>query len=199
MHEFLSVREKMSLSLLCFSSLVYLNVNYICVGCWHCEESFPFFWLFYCVLMYLVFLVSVCKWERSSVRVVFFSASFFLLPLFSTHQNEKMKDHSVSPPLPLDLFRSPLSVLWLRQRIDWLVVSAVNTERNKECIRGRGSSGCRPTLTALLAHITGFFLIGTNWFLLCLSSCFILIPSVGLGCQLFPSSFAVDANTCAAF
>lgn len=47
MHEFLSVREKMSLPLLCFSSLVYLNVNYICVGCWQCAESFSFFLAFF--------------------------------------------------------------------------------------------------------------------------------------------------------
>lgn len=47
MHEFLSIREKMSLTLtpsllLCFSSLVYLNVNYICVGCWQ-RGGFFFF------------------------------------------------------------------------------------------------------------------------------------------------------------
>lgn len=109
MHEFLSIREKMSPPLLCFSSLVYLNVNYICVGCWQCGEGF--FSLFLSFLMYPVFLVSVCKWELSSARVVFLSFFFFLLPLFSAHQNQKMKDDSVSPPLPMDLFPSPLSVL----------------------------------------------------------------------------------------
>lgn len=70
-----------------------------------------FFSFFFCFLMYPVFLVSVFKWELSSARVVFFSFFFFLLPLFSAHQNQKMKEDSVSPPLPMDLFPSPLSVL----------------------------------------------------------------------------------------
>lgn len=108
------------------------------------ERIFYLFFYFFCFSMYPVFLLPVCKWDLSSARVVVFfpspssSLSLFFQPLFSAHQNQKMKDDSASPPLPLDLFPSPLSVLGLRRCIDWLVVSAVNNREEQRVYQGSG-------------------------------------------------------------
>lgn len=94
---------------LCFSSFIYLNVNYICVGCRHCG-----------VLMYsvLVFLVSVCEWEL--ITKCSFRCFFSLLI--------KIKDkrsHSAPPPhaISVSLFAFFLTVVYLRiemQSLCWL-------------------------------------------------------------------------------
>ncbi len=98
MHEFLGIqREDFSPSIppislspslfLCFS-FIYLNVNYICVGCRHCG-----------VVMYsvLVFLVSVCVCEWELISKCSFRC-FFLC--------SKIKEVMVLLPFMLYLFLS---------------------------------------------------------------------------------------------